>query len=68
MSQAKDILTYLKTFKNITSHEARLIFGCDRLASRIFELRELGHKITTTRFETETGARPARYIYNGDTK
>jgi len=48
--------------------EALKFFGCYRLAARIFDLREAGHKITTTRFETEKGSRPAKYVYLGKAK
>jgi len=68
MTHNKLILSHIKTFKTITPMEALKFFGCYRLAARIFDLREAGHKITTTRFETETGSRPAKYVYLGKAK
>ena len=65
MTQATDILNHLKTKGPITQLEALKEYGCFRLASRINELRESGHDITTTRITTDSGARPARYIYAG---
>ncbi len=47
MSQAKEILTYLESGKSLTSLEAISLFGCDRLASRIDELRQAGYNIVT---------------------
>jgi hypothetical protein len=44
-SQNVAILTYLKSGNTITSLEALRKFGCFRLASRIYDLRQSGHKI-----------------------
>jgi hypothetical protein len=46
-SQTKDILAYLEEGNSITSIEALNKFGCFRLASRINDLRQLGHDIKT---------------------
>ena len=48
MSQAADILAYLKTGASLTPIEALSRFGCLRLAPRCLELREAGYRIETT--------------------
>ena len=48
MSQADDILAYLKTGATLTPLEALSRFGCLRLAPRCLELREAGYRIETT--------------------
>ncbi len=63
MSQKTDILAYLQEHHDITPIDALNEFGCFRLADVIFRLRADGYYILTDRFETKTGARPARYIY-----
>jgi hypothetical protein len=45
MSQKEAVLRYLKTKRQLTPLEALRKFGCARLASRIYELREEGHRI-----------------------
>ena len=42
MSQARQILAYLQQGKEITPLEALRIFGCLRLAARIYDLRKEG--------------------------
>ncbi len=44
-TQAWRILSYMKEFGSITQYEAFVDLGCMRLASRISELRDNGHKI-----------------------
>ena len=48
MSQADEILAYLKTGASLTPLEALSRFGCLRLAPRCLELREAGYRIETT--------------------
>ena len=48
MSQADDILAYLKTGATLTPLEALSRFGCLRLAARKRELCEAGYRIETT--------------------
>jgi hypothetical protein len=45
MSQNNEILAYLAKGRSITPMDALEKFGCFRLASRINELRNDGHKI-----------------------
>jgi hypothetical protein len=44
-TQNTKILNYLKSGNTITSLEALNLFGCFRLASRISDLRKMGHAI-----------------------
>ena len=46
-SQNKQILDYLEIGNKITPLEALNNFGCFRLSSRIFDLRQKGHNIIT---------------------
>ena len=63
--QAKDqaglILAYLNRGHSITAMEALDLFGCFRLAARIGELKEAGHKIASEPFVTDSGKRVSRY-------
>lgn len=61
MTQSAQILAALKAGQHITPIGALNRFGCFRLAARISELREAGHKINTARVETPNGAFVASY-------
>jgi len=61
MNQRAQILSALKEGRHLTPHDARKLCGSDRLAARIAELREAGHKINTARVETPSGAFVASY-------
>ena len=45
MSQNQDILRHLKAGNSITPLDALNLFGCFRLAARIYDLRLQGHWI-----------------------
>lgn len=45
MSQNNKILAYLESGKSLTHRQASDLFGCDRLAARIHELKRMGHPI-----------------------
>lgn len=45
-SQCNAIRRYLEQGKTITSLEAINLFGCGRLAARIYDLKKLGHNIS----------------------
>lgn len=47
MSQKNAILSYLRRHKTITAIQALDAIGCFRLAARVAELRDSGHKIAT---------------------
>lgn len=62
MSQGQQIFTHLKRHGSITPLQALDRYGCMRLAARIGELRERGHKIETNMIE-RNGSRFAQYRY-----
>ncbi len=48
-TQEQEILMWLKDGKGLSPIEALNVFGCFRLAARIFNLRRKGHSIRTDR-------------------
>lgn len=44
-SQVKKVLNHLMKFGSITTLEAFFNYGCTRLASRIYEIRQMGISI-----------------------
>jgi hypothetical protein len=60
LSQKKMIREYLMSGKSITPIDALQLFGCFRLATRVFELKEEGMPIVTTMIESN-GKRFASY-------
>lgn len=48
MNQNTMILQHLEEFGSITAAEAREQYGCNRLASRIKELRMMGYEIDSS--------------------
>lgn len=46
-SQKKAVLAHLKYYGKITPLEALKLYGCYRLSSVVYRLRNDGHKITT---------------------
>ena len=60
-TQCAQIKKWLEEGKSITSLEALEMFGCFRLASRVFDLRERGLDITTTKIKTESGKYVTEY-------
>lgn len=65
-SQRMQILDYLQEGNAITAIDALNIFGAFRLATRIHELRQLGHKIKTELVTVPSGATIARYTLESD--
>lgn len=59
MSQCENILKHLQK-RSITPLDAFTLYGCMRLAARIQNLKEQGHKIITT-IEKKGGKKFARY-------
>lgn len=49
MRQAEKILDYMRTHDGITTLEAYTNLGVTRLSARIWDLREDGHRIVSTR-------------------
>ena len=64
-SQNAKILAYLQEGNKLTALNALKLFGCMRLGSRIFDLRERGHNITKEMITLVNGKRVAEYSYNG---
>jgi len=60
MSQEYQILRHMHTEGPITAMEALKLYGCFRLASRVNDLRNKGHFITTEMVEVR-GKRIAKY-------
>lgn len=60
LSQKKLIKQHLMSGKSITPIDALQLFGCFRLATRVFELKEEGMPIVTTIVESN-GKRFASY-------
>jgi hypothetical protein len=54
------ILDYLRSGKSISPLEALEKFGCFRLGGRVYDLKKLGHNITTEIVE-RNGKRFASY-------
>lgn len=60
-TQAQVILAQLRAGRSITQIDALQEFGCNRLAARIHDLREAGHRIKTQTVTTSSGAKIAEY-------
>jgi hypothetical protein len=60
-SQCVRVINHLRKAGGLTPLDARSLFLCDRLASRIFTLREEGWDIKTEMITTSTGKRVALY-------
>lgn len=60
-SQYDAILGHLRAGNTITGLEALDMFGCARLAARIYDLREDGHAIKSSRVTTSTGKKVSMY-------
>lgn len=61
-SQNQMILEYLKDGNSITALQALDKFKCFRLASRIGELKSMGHKIDKQMIKVKSGKRVAKYF------
>jgi len=59
--QNQEIINYLKNGYSLTALEALEKFGCFRLASRVCEIKKLGHKIKTKSVKLNSGKRIALY-------
>ena len=60
MSQAIQVLSYLKAGNRLTSLEAVKMFGTLRLAARILDLRDKGHQIESVTVD-RSGKKVAQY-------
>ena len=61
MSQAIQVLSYLKAGNRLTSLEAVKLFGTLRLAARILDLRDKGHQIESVTVE-RAGKKMSQYF------
>ena len=61
MSQSEAILAHLQSGESLTPIQALLLFGSNRLAARVYELRQLGHNIQKTTARTRSGKNVAKY-------
>jgi len=66
MSKQMQVLQHLKDFGSIEPKFAWARFGVYRLAPRILDLRQSGHKIETVMQKDRDGNRFAKYIYRGE--
>lgn len=63
MTQVQTIVQHLQKAGSISPLEARHVYGIERLASRIDELRQSGHSIVTRIKRDARGKRYAEYSY-----
>ena len=61
MAQNDMVLGYLQKGNSLTPLEALEKFNCFRLAARVHDLRNSGHNIVATDYETPAGKRVAKY-------
>ena len=65
-TQCERLLEHLKLGLPLTAHKALYGYGCQRLAARMFDLRQLGHQIEKRMVEVPTRdgrtARVAEYF------
>jgi hypothetical protein len=65
-TQTKKVLAILKK-RSLTPAEARERVGTDRLAARIWEIRQqFGHASVEKRTEVNASGRHARYFWRGE--
>ena len=60
-SQARLILRHLQSGATLTALDALDLFGCNRLAARIADLRAKGYRVQSTLIELPNGKRVASY-------
>jgi hypothetical protein len=66
-SQNKRILNYLKRGHRMTPMDALELFGCFRLAARVYDLRQEGHNISKQIIELSNGVNVAEYSLDQST-
>lgn len=67
MCQKQTILNHFRKVGTISPLEARHVYGIERLASRIDELRQEGFNIATRMKRDPMGKRYAEYVLRGYT-
>jgi hypothetical protein len=63
MNQREVIVKHLRDYGSISPLEARHVYGIERLASRVEELKREGYLITTTIKKDAKGKRYAEYAF-----
>lgn len=66
MSQNQKILKHLSSGKSLSPLQALGLFGCYRLASRIYDLKRTGHPIETIIKSDDQGRTYASYVLKHD--
>ena len=59
--QTKQVLGWLQAGNTITSRQAQKLFGIDRLAARVGELRDAGYSVITTMITVRKKCRVGSY-------
>lgn len=65
-SQKQKILKHLSSGKSLSPLQALGLFGCYRLASRIYDLKRTGHPIETIIKSDDQGRTYASYVLKHD--
>lgn len=63
MTQRDQIVEHLKKYGSISPLEARHVYGIERLASRVDELKKAGHAIVTRVKKDARNKRYAEYAF-----
>jgi len=63
--QTKKVLGWLQAGNTLTAMQARKLFGIDRLAARIGEIRDAKHIVTTTMIRVRGNKNVGRYSLGG---
>lgn len=66
MSQNQKILKHLSSGKSLSPLQALGLFGCYRLAGRIYDLKRAGHHIETIIKSDDQGRTYASYVLKHD--
>lgn len=61
-SQKSKVLAHLRQEGSISAHEALLVHGVHRLAARVLELRQDGHRVRSEPRRDSAGRRYVRYF------
>jgi hypothetical protein len=65
-SQKQKILKHLSSGKSLSPLQALGLFGCYRLAGRIYDLKRAGHQIETIIKSDDQGRTYASYVLKHD--
>lgn len=66
MSQSQKILKHLSSGRSLSPLQALGLFGCYRLAGRIYDLKRAGHQIETIIKSDDQGRTYASYVLKND--